>query len=140
MTIHEWDGVQVMDLGEMDIWDGADLSLLRETLARLVEDERHPKVGVCMHCVKYIPSGFFGMLFDCHEKGTSVFLYSPQPNVGNMLWFRQFFGHQSDNRYRLQSEPITEYVSAGASGWQDDQDTWDHDEEERSIATAIGGE
>ena len=57
-------GVTVLDLGEMEIWDGADLALVRETLTRLIVGEKCRGVGVNMSYVKYIPSGFFGMLFD----------------------------------------------------------------------------
>ncbi len=66
MKLHVRDKVTVMDLGVMDIWDGADLSLLRETLASLIEVEKCRHIGVEMEHVKYIPSGFFGMLFDCY--------------------------------------------------------------------------
>src|SRR5690606_34762558 len=62
MTIHQWDGVTVLDLGDMDIWDGADLSLLRDTLTELIQEDGCRDIGVRMHQVKYVPSGFFGML------------------------------------------------------------------------------
>ena len=62
MKINEVDGVAVMDLGAIEIWDGADLALLRETLYRLVDGEKRRAVGVNMTFVKYVPSGFFGML------------------------------------------------------------------------------
>ena len=97
MTIHHLNGVTVLDLGNMDIWDGADLALLRETLNRLVEGDRCRSVGVNMQHVKYIPSGFFGMLYDWHDHGVAIRLYTPQPNVENMLWFRQFFNQFPDD-------------------------------------------
>lgn len=103
LSIHTLEGVPVLDLGEMDIWDGADLSLLRETLNRLIETEHEPAVGISMHHVKYIPSGFFGMLYDWHERGISIFLYSPQHNVANMLWFRKFFEHVGEDCHRLRA-------------------------------------
>ena len=91
VCFHDWDGFGVLDLGEIEIWDGADLALLRETLTQLVEKKNSRSIGVNMRFVKYIPSGFFGMLYDWHEKGVAVRLYAPQPNVEMMLWFRQFF-------------------------------------------------
>lgn len=85
------DGVSVVDLGAMDIWDGAELCLLRETLVHMVHTERHQTIGIDMKQVKFLPSGFFGMLYDWHERGIRVVLFAPQPQICNMLWFRQFF-------------------------------------------------
>ena len=135
MALHDWDGVTVLDLGEMDIWDGADLSLLRETLVRVIETERRPAVGVNMEHVKYIPSGFFGMLFDWHERGTPIFLYRPQPNVANMLWFRQFFETNGSGRFQLLSEPKYELAVESTSEW-DTTDTWTENKNRHSPATA----
>lgn len=112
LTIHEWDGVAVIDLGTMDIWDGADMALLRETLTRLIERERRRSVGVNMRYVKYIPSGFFGMLFDWHDRGVVISLFTPQANVARMLWFRQFFDAKENGRYTLRGEPL-EPICAG---------------------------
>ena len=92
------DGFMVLELGTAEIWDGADMALLRESLTRLIKAEKHLAIGVDMTYVKYIPSGFFGMLFDWFETGVQIRLYTPQPNVRKMLWFNQFFeavGHDS---------------------------------------------
>ena len=144
MTIHHLDGVTVLDLGNMDIWDGADLALLRETFNRLAEGERCRSIGIDMRHVKYIPSGFFGMLYDWHDQGIAIRLYSPQPNVENMLWFRQFFNHLSDGRYLLQSEPKTALVPTGQPPWNNEnregEDTnsakWTADPNAHSVASA----
>ena len=117
MTIHHLDGVAVLDLGNMDIWDGADLALLRETLSRLVERDGCRSIGIDIRHVKYIPSGFFGMLYDWHDHGVAVRLYTPQPNVENMLWFRQFFNHLSNGCYLLHSEPKTDPVPTAKPAW-----------------------
>src|SRR5215471_3694407 len=85
------DDFTVLHLGEMEIWDGADMALLRESLTRLIWSEKKARIGIDMTHVKYIPSGFFGMLFDWFETGVRIRLYSPQPNVRRMLWFNQFF-------------------------------------------------
>ena len=105
MTIHIDGDVRVLDMGAMEIWDGADLALLRETLTHLIDVEKCRSVGVDMSYVKYIPSGFFGMLFDWHEKGVAVWLYSPLPHVQNMLWFRQFFDFVANGGHRLSNKP-----------------------------------
>ena len=44
------------------------------------------------------------MLYDLYEKGIAVTLYSPQPNVAKMLWFKQFCLHTEDGRYLLKSD------------------------------------
>ena len=101
MTLHDWNGVTVLDLGEMDIWDGADLSLLRDTLYEVIEEQNARHVGVNLEWVKYIPSGFFGMLSDWHDRGVTMYVYKPQENVARMLWFRKFFEELEDGCFRL---------------------------------------
>ena len=59
MSVYVREGVTVLDFGAMEIWDGADLALLRETLTRLVDVEKCKSIGVELTSVKYIPSGFF---------------------------------------------------------------------------------
>jgi hypothetical protein len=90
------DGYHVVVMGDMEIWDGADLALLRETLARLVDAQNRDRMGVDLSYVKYIPSGFFGMLYDYAEKGIGIRVYDALPHVRNMLWFREFF-EQTDS-------------------------------------------
>ena len=58
-------------------------------------------VGVDMQYVKYIPSGFFGMLFDWWDQGVRIFLFNPQPNVQRMLWFSRFFQPTGNGCYEL---------------------------------------
>ena len=122
IAIHNWDGVAVLDLGQIDIWDGADLSLLRETLVDQIERKKQRLIGVNMSWVKYIPSGFFGMLFDWYERGTAIFLYSPQPNVANMVWFKQFFVHQEDGRYILDGEAHVVVGPEDEADWNEPAD------------------
>ncbi len=117
MTLHRWNGVTVLDLGAMDIWDGADLALLRETLSQLIDTDRCRSIGVDMTHVKYVPSGFFGMLYDWHEKGVTMRLYTPQPNVANMLWFRRFFDHIADGCHLLISEPKVDFMQETQPAW-----------------------
>src|SRR5260370_32660855 len=40
------DGFTVLNLGDMEIWDGADMALLRESLTRLIPSEKHPRIGL----------------------------------------------------------------------------------------------
>jgi len=101
--------VSVMGIGDMEIWDGADLSLVRDTLHRLVTQEGVDSVGVDMQYVQYVPSGFFGLLFDWYERGVEVRLYRPRARICQMLWFRKFFCEVSTGIYMLRDgSPIDE--------------------------------
>jgi len=99
------DSFTVLNLGDMEIWDGADMALLRESLTRLIKAEKHRRIGIDMSHVKYIPSGYFGMLFDWYETGVQIRLYSPQPNVRQMLWFNRFFSAVEAHCFELTMQP-----------------------------------
>jgi len=94
----------IVSLDDMEIWDGADLALLREALTALIERDGFRAIGVDLSAVKYIPSGFFGMLFEWYEQGLRIRLDAPQPNVEQMLWFRMFFVAQGDTSFFLTDE------------------------------------
>ena len=126
-SIDVCDGFHVVKMGEMEIWDGADLALLRETLARLVDTEKRPRIGVDLRFVKYIPSGFFGMLYDYTDRGVAVRLYSPQPHVAEMLWFREFFELADNETFTLTVKAQTSHsarsaMAAGKAPWSDADD------------------
>lgn len=91
----------ILDIGDMEIWDGADLSLIRDTLFRLVLQEGKEAIAVNMSAVQYVPSGFFGMLFDWMDRGVEVRLINPRERVRQMLWFRKFFVLESETVYKL---------------------------------------
>lgn len=121
------DGFHVVVMGEMEIWDGADLALLRETLARLVDTEKRPAIGVELKFVKYIPSGFFGMLYDYKDRGVNVRLYSPQAHIANMLWFQEFFEPVDGEAFNLVVKAQTGHsarsaIAAGKAPWSDNED------------------
>ena len=101
MLINVNDGVHLLHIGTMEIWDGADLALIRETLTSLIEQDGYRAIGINLSAVKYIPSGFFGMLFEWYEQGLKVCLYDPQVNVAQMLWFRMFFISEDHGSYIL---------------------------------------
>jgi hypothetical protein len=135
MKLRHEDRGTVIDLGPVEIWDGADLALLRDTFTRQCTTQRCRSLGVDMSSVKYVPSGFFGMLFDWHERGVAIRLYTPQPRVTNMLWFRQFFEHETNGSYLLQSEPKELLVFDDAGDW-DEEEAWV--EEPQSSVHAFG--
>jgi len=91
LTLTTQRGGIVLALEAMEIWDGADLSLLRDGLNHVILQRECRSVAVDMSAVKYVPSGFFGMLFDWFEQGVTIRLVAPQQRVRDMLWFRQFF-------------------------------------------------
>ncbi len=101
LTVRTEEDFAIVSLDDMEIWDGADLALIRETLTNLIERDEFRAIGVDLSAVKYIPSGFFGMLFEWHEQGLKVRLYYPQRNVEQMLWFRMFFNRCDEGAYRL---------------------------------------
>ena len=122
ITIDARDGFHVLDLGDVDIWDGADLSLLRESLSLLITADGERSVGVDLTHVKYIPSGFFGMLYDWQERGVDVRLYDPQPNVAEMIWFRQFAEPMGGGVYELVGEGRIELPPEGQPGYREPEE------------------
>jgi hypothetical protein len=104
LTVKVEDDFAIVSLEDMEIWDGADLALLRESLTGLIEREKYRAIGVDLSPVKYLPSGFFGMLFEWYEQGLRIRLDSPQDNVQQMLWFRMFFASQGGLSYLLTDE------------------------------------
>lgn len=101
LKINREKGTFVISIGDMEIWDGADLSLVRDTLVTLIRQKGRRCVGIDMQFVQYVPSGFFGMLFDWHDAGIEVRLVRPRERVRNMLWFRKFFDLVDSGIYRL---------------------------------------
>ena len=106
MMLEKLGGYQVIKLGPIEIWDGSDLSLLRETLSELVERGGVTRVGIDMSHVKYVPSGFFGMLFEWSEQGATICLDDPCERIRNMIWFRQFMAPIADSRFRLETDAV----------------------------------
>ncbi|MCH2209957.1 MAG: hypothetical protein MK110_01540 [Fuerstiella sp.] len=110
LNIHLDDNTAVVGLERIEIWDGADLALLREVLSELIEGDGFRSVGVDLAPVKYIPSGFFGMLFEWYETGIEIQLHSPQKNVERMLWFRMFFTVRPDGHFQLSDEEVRNHT------------------------------
>ena len=99
------DGCQVLNVGNMEIWDGGELSLVRDTMTRLVEEEDCRSLGVDMSHVKYVPSGFFGLLYDWYEKGVCIRVFGPlSQQVKRMLWFTKFFHCIGNNCHELRPD------------------------------------
>jgi anti-anti-sigma regulatory factor len=117
-------GITLMSLQAMEIWDGADLSLLRDGLNHVILQQKRRSVAIDMRTVKYVPSGFFGMLFDWFEKGITIRLFGPQERVRNMLWFRQFFSHEMEDWYLLH-DGLRMVETEDEEVWQDEN--WETD-------------
>ena len=106
LTVRIKEDFAIVALDDMEIWDGADLALIRESLTNLIERDGFRAIGVDLSSVKYIPSGFFGMLFEWYEQGLKVRLYNPQQNVEQMLWFRMFFIGVADGTFKLNDDEM----------------------------------
>lgn len=124
LTIRKENGSTLISLGAMDIWDGADLALIRDTLFEQIFDHKLRNFILDMQTVKYVPSGFFGMLGEWKDRGVEIAIKGVQPNVAEMLWFRQFFTERRPGYYGLESEPK---FSADAVLRDDEDDRLDHD-------------
>ncbi len=134
LTLRDHQGTRLMALGDMEIWDGADLSLLRDGMNHVILKEKRESVAIDMTYVKYVPSGFFGMLFDWFEKGVTVRLFSPQECVANMLWFRQFFDAESDGWHILHNG-LAANVPARSADWTEEE--WDaHDDRTPTVSAS----
>lgn len=138
LTVRTEENLAIVALDDMEIWDGADLALLRETLTNLIEKEGYRAIGVDLSAVKYIPSGFFGMLFEWYEQGMKVQLYSPQSNVVQMLWFRMFFVLTEEGVYQLNDDEMrhnspNEQVAYHRREFMPDDDSIDEDDGEDQI-------
>ena len=110
LNIHSDGTTAVVGLGSIEIWDSADLALLREVLTELIDQDQFRSIGVDLETVKYIPSGFFGMLFEWYEQGIQIQLHSPQPNVEQMLWFRMFFLPHAEGHFFLCDEAVRNHT------------------------------
>lgn len=130
LTVKRQHRATVIDIGEMEIWDGADLSLIRDTLNRLIVKERRRSIAIQMRTVKYVPSGFFGMLYDWFERGITVRLVAPQERVTQMLWFQRFFELEQEGCYLLResvSLDVEEMEQADSEQSADGDSNWDVD-------------
>lgn len=143
ISLHEDNGTVTLDMGTIEIWDGADLALLRETVSRLTEQEQKRSLSFAMTYVKYVPSGFFGMLLDCYDRGIQIQLDSPTHYVTGMLWFQRFFAKSplvsSQDSYQLHSGPNESIPHDQPLPWASDQDQeiWDANQiKKRPMATS----
>ena len=127
----------VVGLDDIEIWDGADLALLREVLNELIEKDAYRAIGVNLHSVKYIPSGFFGMLYEWYEDGIRIILQSPQPNVEHMLWFRMFFLRQSDGSFWLNDEAVRHHTPGEQVEYHRREFTSELDQEQEPVDSSV---
>ena len=142
ISLHEENGTVTLDMGPIEIWDGADLALLRETVAQLTEQEDKKSLCFAISHVKYVPSGFFGMLLDCYDRGIQIRLLSPTHYVTGMLWFQRFFardaGFSASDCYQLHSGPEESIPHDQPLPWasEADQEIWDANQvKQRSVLT-----
>lgn len=139
------DETAIVSLQDMEIWDGADLSRLREILTKMIIEDGYRSVGVDLSSVKYIPSGFFGMLYEWYESGVEVSLCSPRRHVAEMLWFRMFFVLESGDVYRLSDAEVryntpNEQVEYHRRAFMQAVEPDDMDEQPETQVQRFGGE
>ncbi|MCA9049379.1 MAG: hypothetical protein KDA89_11670 [Planctomycetaceae bacterium] len=127
----------IVGLDNIEIWDGADLALLREVLTEMIDKEGYRSVGVNLQSVKYIPSGFFGMLYEWYEDGIHIHLHSPQPNVEQMLWFRMFFFAESPGIFVLNDEAVRGHTPGQQVEYHKQNFTSGDGEDENGLLEAI---
>lgn len=89
----------VVRLNPGDIWENAELISIRDTFVFLFHNMGVTSFGVDLKGVKHLPSGFFGLLHDWHDRGAVVRLYAPGREITGMLWFRQFFRRLAEGTY-----------------------------------------
>lgn len=119
LLLEERAGISVLSLREMDIWDGTDLSLLRDTVWEMVRKEGCRSFGIDLRQVQYIPSGFFGTMHAWHARGVEVRLYSPHTRIRGMLWFRHCFERVDDDCYLLINAPRLKFDEKPELHWFD---------------------
>jgi len=144
LTVHTEDDFAIVSLDDMEIWDGADLALIREALANLIGQGGFRAIGVNLSAVKYIPSGFFGMLFEWYEQGIKVRLYYPQGNVEQMLWFRMFFTSDNEGAFDLNDDEMrgnspNEQVAYHRREFMSDDDSVEEDDGDEQIKSVRCG-
>ncbi|WP_459558120.1 hypothetical protein [Lacunimicrobium album] len=128
IDVYQHRGMTVLDMGDIEIWDGADLSLIRDMLLVVIEKRGSKRIAVEMSSVKYVPSGFFGMLFDWFDRGIEISILSPQDNVRQMLWCKRFFSSKDNEIYHLHVGPQVAYAEADASEeWSDAESNSEHE-------------
>ncbi|SFI17980.1 hypothetical protein [Planctomicrobium piriforme] len=71
-------------------WDGTSLSLLRDTLVTLIDQEQCQSVVVDLSRTVSLPGGVFGTLSTWAERGIEIRLLKPSAEVQRMLWFQKF--------------------------------------------------
>ena len=52
LTLRQDDKAVILDIGQMEIWDGADLSLIRDTLISMIRGDGQQSIGINMQFVK----------------------------------------------------------------------------------------
>ena len=132
LELVEIDGSTLLNIGDIEIWDGADLSLVRDTLARLAGQEYIKSFTIDMKFVQYIPSGFFGMLYDWCERGVEIRLLQPRARVQNMLWFQKFFVDLGNGYFQLILGSV-ELQTSSPLAWPEETD----DESSQAVQFAV---
>ena len=96
--------VDLLTLNDAEIWTGADLCRLRDTIHRRI---RSGQTSICLDLshVKRLPAGFFGMPCCLQDQGIDVTLFETQSCIRDLIWFRRFFCSDAGNRHCFREYP-----------------------------------
>jgi hypothetical protein len=108
----------VLRFGRKQIWDGADLSLLRDTLARVHRIDGCRSIAIDLATVQFLPSGFFGQLMDWSDRGVVLQILNPHERIRNMRWFQEYFAQDSGEVFTVVGDPSVEIRRAGDHGFE----------------------
>jgi hypothetical protein len=82
---------------QISVWDGANQSAVRDVL----QENPQKNVMIDMTGIRHLPTGTFAMFYNQAELGRNIYLYSPEPEVQRMYWFRIYARHQQGCMYRM---------------------------------------
>jgi len=85
LRVYETGPVTVLGFGGQGIVDQIDLGQCRTELLELLEQHGCRVLGLDLTGVRYVPSGFLGLLASFRRQGIDVHLYNPSEDVREVL-------------------------------------------------------
>lgn len=85
LRVYETGPVTVLGFGGQEILDQIDLAQCRQELLELLEQYGCRVLGFDLTGVRYVPSGFLGLLASFRRLGIEVHLYNPSDDVREVL-------------------------------------------------------
>ena len=85
LRVYETGPVSVLGFGGEEILDQIDLGECRTEILELLEQHNCRVLGFDLTGVRYVPSGFLGLLASFRRLGIEVHLYNPSDDVREVL-------------------------------------------------------